>query len=61
MSRKINTGGLMPLMTRSPEERQEIARKGGIASGEARRAKRDLLLAFYASIGYAKSNKKIAK
>lgn len=33
---------LIPLQSRTTEEQQEIARKGGIASGEARRRKADL-------------------
>lgn len=33
---------LIPLNQRSPEERKEIARAGGIASGKARRRRREL-------------------
>lgn len=33
---------LIPLNQRSPEERREIARAGGIASGKARRRRREL-------------------
>lgn len=33
---------LIPMNQRTKEEQREIARKGGIASGEARREKRDL-------------------
>lgn len=33
---------LIPQNQRTKEEQKEIARKGGIASGEARRAKKDL-------------------
>ena len=33
---------LIPLQSRTTEEQQEIARKGGIASGKARRRKADL-------------------
>ena len=34
--------GLKPLNTRTEEERREIARKGGQASGKARRKKKEL-------------------
>ena len=46
--RKINERSLenlRPLNTLPPEERREIARLGGIASGEKRRYKADLRLA----------------
>ena len=46
--RKINERSLenlRPLNTIPPEERREIARLGGIASGEKRRYKADLRLA----------------
>lgn len=33
---------LIPFSERTEEEQREIAKKGGVASGEARRAKRDL-------------------
>lgn len=36
-----NEQNLIPNENRTPEERRENARKAGIASGEARRAKRD--------------------
>jgi hypothetical protein len=47
MRKKVNKGSdivaneqnLVPNYERTPSERQEIARKGGIASGEARREK----------------------
>ncbi len=35
-------GNLIPNNERSPEELREMGRKGGIASGKARRKKRDL-------------------
>lgn len=38
----MNESNLIPNYERTPEERQEIARKGGIASGEARRRKKTL-------------------
>lgn len=34
---------LVPMQDRSPEERQELGRKGGVASGAARRRKRSLI------------------
>jgi hypothetical protein len=37
-----NIDNLIPNSKRSPEELREMTRKGGIASGEARRAKRDM-------------------
>lgn len=37
-----NSDNLIPNSKRSPEELREMTRKGGIASGEARRAKRDM-------------------
>lgn len=46
--RKINERSLenlRPFNTLSPEEQREIARLGGIASGEARRRKAELRLA----------------
>ena len=36
----MNEQNLIPNSERTPSERQEIARKGGIASGEARREKK---------------------
>ena len=39
-----NNQNLRPLNTLPPEERREIARKGGIASGERRRYMADLRL-----------------
>ena len=38
-----NEQNLIPNFERTPSERQEIARKGGIASGEARRKKATML------------------
>lgn len=38
----MNENNIIPNSERTPEERREIARKGGIASGEARRAKKTL-------------------
>lgn len=38
----MNESNLIPNSERTPKERQEIARKGGIASGEARRRKKTL-------------------
>ncbi len=38
----VNDSNLIPNTERSPEELREMGRKGGIASGKARRRKRDL-------------------
>lgn len=38
----VNNSNLIPNTERSPEELREMGRKGGIASGKARRKKRDL-------------------
>lgn len=38
----MNNENLIPQSERSPSEAREMGRKGGIASGEARRRKRDL-------------------
>lgn len=38
----MNESNLIPNTERSPEELREMGRKGGIASGKARRKKRDL-------------------
>lgn len=38
----MNEKNLIPNTERSPEELREMGRKGGIASGKARRRKRDL-------------------
>lgn len=38
----MNNSNLIPNTERSPEELREMGRKGGIASGKARRRKRDL-------------------
>lgn len=38
----MNESNLIPFNERTEKEQREIARKGGIASGEARRRKRDL-------------------
>lgn len=38
----MNEKNLIPNYERSPEELREMGRKGGIASGKARRRKRDL-------------------
>lgn len=43
-----NEQNLIPNSERSPKELREQTRKGGIASGEARRRKRDLRLALEA-------------
>ena len=39
----VNNSNLIPNTERTPEELREMGRKGGIASGKARRRKRDLL------------------
>lgn len=39
---KRNSDNLIPNYERTPKEREEIARKGGIASGEARRKKKTM-------------------
>ncbi|HEM6243409.1 TPA: stress-induced protein [Streptococcus suis] len=41
-----NEGNLIPNSERTPEELREMTRKGGIASGKARRRKADLKKAF---------------
>ena len=41
-SEKMNKSNLIPNSERSPEELREMGRKGGIASGKARRKKRDM-------------------
>lgn len=38
----VNNSNLIPNTERSPSELREMGRKGGIASGKARRRKRDL-------------------
>lgn len=38
----VNNSNLIPNTERIPEELREMGRKGGIASGKARRRKRDL-------------------
>lgn len=38
----VNNSNLIPNTERSPEELREMGRRGGIASGKARRKKRDL-------------------
>ena len=38
----VNNSNLIPNTERSPEELREMGRKGGIATGKARRRKRDL-------------------
>jgi hypothetical protein len=38
----VNSKNLIPNTERTPEELREMGRKGGIASGKARRKKRDL-------------------
>lgn len=38
----MNTSNLIPFNERTVEEQREIAKKGGIASGEARRRKREI-------------------
>lgn len=43
-----NEENLRPMSERTKEEQREIAKKGGKASGEARRRKRDLKKAFEA-------------
>lgn len=45
---KNNGGLLIPQSERTKEEQSEIAKMGGIASGEARRRKRDIRLAMEA-------------
>ena len=38
----MNTNNLIPFNERTEEEQREIAKKGGIASGESRRRKREI-------------------
>ena len=44
----MSDDNLIPFNERTEEEQREIAKKGGIASGEARRRKKDLRLALEA-------------
>ena len=38
----VNSKNLIPTTERTPEDLRDMGRKGGIASGKARRKKRDL-------------------
>ena len=57
MANEQNLGG-KGFETRTTEEQREIARQGGIASGEARRRKRDLRLAAQALLEQNFTDKK---
>ena len=45
-----NEQNLIPFTKRTPEEHRELSRKGGIASGEARRKKKERRMALMNSI-----------
>ncbi len=56
----MNESNLIPNSERTPKERQEIARKGGIASGEARRRKKTLKEELIALLETNDNNEKIS-
>ena len=56
----MNESNLIPNSERTPKERQEIARKGGIASGEARRRKKTLKEELIALLEMNDNNNKIS-
>ena len=55
----MNEDNLIPNWERTPEERQEIARKGGIASGKARRERKALKEALLVALDIEKGNKTV--
>lgn len=55
------TKNLIPSNERTPSERREIARKAGIASGKARRAKRDFKNVFNTILELDVKDKKLLK
>lgn len=55
----MNEENLIPQSERTKEEQREIARKGGIASGEARRRKKTLKEALIMALEIEKDNKTI--
>lgn len=55
------TKNLIPSNERTPSERREIARKAGIASGKARRAKRDFKKVFNTILELDVKDKKLLK
>jgi general stress protein YciG len=55
----MNEDNLIPNWERTPEERQEIARKGGIASGKARRERKALKEALLVALNIEKGNKTV--
>ena len=57
---KINTDNLKPQNTRTKEEQREIARLGGIASGESRRRKRSMKESIETLFAMQTSSKTIA-
>lgn len=59
MAQFRNTSGLINPRTRPPDERRELARKAGIASGKARREKRDLIEKFRQQIYSHYNTKKL--
>ena len=56
----MNESNLIPNSERTPEERQEIARKGGIASGESRRRRKTLKEELLALLEINDNNNKIS-
>jgi hypothetical protein len=56
----MNESNLIPNYERTPEERKEIARKGGIASGESRRRRKTLKEELLALLEINDNNNKIS-
>ena len=56
----MNESNLIPNSERTPEERQELARKGGIASGESRRRRKTLKEELLALLEINDNNNKIS-
>ena len=54
----MNESNLIPNTERTPEELREMGRKGGIASGKARRRKKALLKMLIVVIGSVNSKEK---
>ena len=56
----MNEENLIPNSERTPKERQEIARKGGIASGKARRERKTLKEELLLLLSTNNNNEKIS-
>ena len=56
----MNESNLIPNSERTPKERQELARKAGIASGEARRRRKTLKEELLALLEINDNNSKIS-